>query len=632
MKNLRYLALSALLIGGLYSCKKDAVRESEQDKPSTEIPEVPVDFSKYVAIGNSLTFGYADGAAYKEAQESSYPLILSKSLDTEMKQALLNDGGGTGYMYLKGFDSSTKLPIIDKAAPSDGLKTKFTDPINNLGIPGIRAVDMGLPGYGGANPYMGRLLDASKVASTKYVDIVGDALSDATFATFWLGNNDVLGYASTGGAFGEMGDPSSPAYRMSGLPESSVFTLNYKYMTDLLVNKRAIIANIPPIQAAPFFTTVGPQVYKGIVLDHKNPYRLDENAATLLNKIYELAGYTPAGEQIFIAGQNFPVFIVGPTGSKEVRQMDIDGKDGDDFVLLTFSEKIKDMKTMGYGFVNIFDYPNEMEFMKQGALLKVIGEGIDGIAPLDVLVTSLKKLSSLGLGGFTLDKAVSLSGGKFTQEQADEIKAGLKKLGLTDDQIAVMTIDQIIGVVDKAPEAIHPLLLAIGLDQATIDKMDVADTRNALKKAKDATLIKLGQAAAGAGLDPLDPTSAITASKRLANPIDTKWVLDMDEAKLVEDKTLELNAFIKQVAESNPNWIFLDAYNIMMKDILGGGNEYGFTADYIVGNFFSLDGIHLTPKGYAYIARKMARRINDKWDQNLTLPDPKDYRGIKMGE
>jgi len=134
------------------------------------------------------------------------------------------------------------------------------------------------------------------------------------------------------------------------------------------------------------------------------------------------------------------------------------------------------------------------------------------------------------------------------------------------------------------------------------------------------------------GLDPLDPTSAITASKRLANPIDTKWVLDMDEAKLVEDKTLELNAFIKQVAESNPNWIFLDAYNIMMKDILGGGNEYGFTADYIVGNFFSLDGIHLTPKGYAYIARKMARRINDKWDQNLTLPDPKDYRGIKMGE
>ena len=100
MKNLRYLALSALLIGGLYSCKKDAVRESEQDKPSTEIPEVPVDFSKYVAIGNSLTFGYADGAAYKEAQESSYPLILSKSLDTEMKQALLNDGGGTGYMYL----------------------------------------------------------------------------------------------------------------------------------------------------------------------------------------------------------------------------------------------------------------------------------------------------------------------------------------------------------------------------------------------------------------------------------------------------------------------------------------------------------------------------------------------------
>ena len=34
-------------------------------------------FSKYVALGNSITAGYADNALYREGQDNSYPSILA---------------------------------------------------------------------------------------------------------------------------------------------------------------------------------------------------------------------------------------------------------------------------------------------------------------------------------------------------------------------------------------------------------------------------------------------------------------------------------------------------------------------------------------------------------------------------
>ena len=52
-------------------------------KPNIE-PEKPtkgdgVDFSSYVAVGNSLTAGYADNSLYRSGQENSYPCLLYTS-------------------------------------------------------------------------------------------------------------------------------------------------------------------------------------------------------------------------------------------------------------------------------------------------------------------------------------------------------------------------------------------------------------------------------------------------------------------------------------------------------------------------------------------------------------------------
>ncbi len=65
----RYILFIGLL-GILYSC--------EPELEDYSISNGNADFSTYVALGNSLTAGYADGALYNSTQSTSYPSILAQ--------------------------------------------------------------------------------------------------------------------------------------------------------------------------------------------------------------------------------------------------------------------------------------------------------------------------------------------------------------------------------------------------------------------------------------------------------------------------------------------------------------------------------------------------------------------------
>ena len=58
------------------------------------------DFTTYVAVGNSLTSGYADGELYRSGQENSYPAILAYQMKAggcnEFRQPLMYDEYGFG--------------------------------------------------------------------------------------------------------------------------------------------------------------------------------------------------------------------------------------------------------------------------------------------------------------------------------------------------------------------------------------------------------------------------------------------------------------------------------------------------------------------------------------------------------
>jgi|SRR6476661_4928737 len=253
-------SLPALALLGLVfsSCQPDI------DDPKSSAGQA--DFSRYIAVGNSLTAGYADNGLYLEGQQNSYPSILAQQFAQvgggNFVQPLFPaaNSNGSGYLRLTGF-TPTGNPILGPVAANaavglglDGrtpLLVKYTGTDNqNLGVPGIRVADITTNGYGlnnpvGFNPYFERLLGANDPRS--YLQYVQERVQtiNPTFFTNWLGNNDVLGYATSGGTG-------------TGLTPVTDFTTKYEAITDALTARGAkgLVATIPSVTNVPLFTTV----------------------------------------------------------------------------------------------------------------------------------------------------------------------------------------------------------------------------------------------------------------------------------------------------------------------------------------------------------------------------------------
>ncbi len=82
MKNIKYLLLSAVLIG-FTACNDEEDFEDQLDNPTTEVilpalTQGEADFSKYIAVGASFSGGFMDNALFIAGQQSSFPNLLSQ--------------------------------------------------------------------------------------------------------------------------------------------------------------------------------------------------------------------------------------------------------------------------------------------------------------------------------------------------------------------------------------------------------------------------------------------------------------------------------------------------------------------------------------------------------------------------
>ena len=243
-------------------------------------------FTSYLAIGNSLTAGYSDNSLYVTGQLNSYPQRLfeqfSMLADHPAKgpfyQPLLSgdmgfgpDGAGNnnrprkvvGYSYGCLGDTSIGGVDLPGFAPDASDAKPYVSPkhqVNNIGVPGIRAADYSVPFYASFNIYAGRF----------YYNIAGTPLDELlyrvnnihpTFITMWLGANDVLGYATSGGQGDGTGNATPGAfgiYNPNDITPPSVFKLNYDTAVAVAtsVGAKGALINIPDISTIPFFTTI----------------------------------------------------------------------------------------------------------------------------------------------------------------------------------------------------------------------------------------------------------------------------------------------------------------------------------------------------------------------------------------
>ena len=288
MKSNKYKWLLLLLAGVVVGCSSDD--DNEVIVEPVEYTSGSADFSTYVAIGNTLTSGYTDGALFRAGQLNSLPNILAQQFALagggEFVQPLTSDNIG-GLLYAGNVIEAPRLffnvsaPARLNATPTTEVTTLLTGPFNNMGVPGAKSFHLMAKGYGNvagvparlANPYFARF------ASSNTASILEDAIAqDPTFFSLWIGSNDVLAYATSGGdGVNQAGNGNPATYGGNDITDPEFFKTVYTGIVAALKATGAdgVIANIPNVLTIPYFTTVP-----------HNPVPLDAATAGALNQAY----------------------------------------------------------------------------------------------------------------------------------------------------------------------------------------------------------------------------------------------------------------------------------------------------------------------------------------------------------
>jgi lysophospholipase L1-like esterase len=250
IKGILSLALVLALVTGC---------EDYQDLDVEPVDSGDADFSTYVAVGNSLTAGFQSNALYEDAQKYSFPNLLARQLQIEnFEQPLIgNPGiGDPGRIELTNLENSTTRYNTNQGQL---INTGIGQPYNNLGVPGIK-VDAYL-NEPDDNPFYPLVVNEGNPQSPlPNIHAAVESLQP-TVVSFWLGNNDILTYVTSGG-LREFTNPSD---------FQTQYVSAITQIQNLESDPTVITANIPSVASIPFATTVGPQFQSQIQNNEQVP-------------------------------------------------------------------------------------------------------------------------------------------------------------------------------------------------------------------------------------------------------------------------------------------------------------------------------------------------------------------------
>lgn len=195
-------------------------------------------------------------------------------------------------------DASQGGPERINKTPTMDVSNIHPGPYNNMGVPGAKIFHLVANGYGNlnnlplgaANPYFVRM------ASAPDKSIIEDAVAkNPTFFTLWIGNNDVLWYATSGGTGIDQNDTGNldpSTYGPNDITNVNVFAAVYQQLVNELTanGAKGVVATIPDVASVPYFTTIP---YNPVPLD-------DQSKVDALNAAY--AQYNGGIQQALQAG------------------------------------------------------------------------------------------------------------------------------------------------------------------------------------------------------------------------------------------------------------------------------------------------------------------------------------------
>lgn len=296
--NILSILLSAALIFGCGQ-ELDELKEPVVEEPTGSLG-ANIDVSNFVTIGNSLVAGYQSNALFTEGQNESIGKIIHQQMvyagatgdfnqpdinselgfsgfipttTTPLGRLILYDPDGTGPRSAGPAASGTPerpavtcpsaVPVTPAVpAPYNNSGTNIISPLtaawaftgdkdqlNNFGVPGIQVgqlliPDTGNPASPAFSPYWARFAKNPGTST-----ILSEAIAvNPTFLLIEIGNNDILGYATSGGA--------NAAIFTSTADFTTRFNGVIATLLGNLPEAKGVVANIPNVTTIPFFFTV----------------------------------------------------------------------------------------------------------------------------------------------------------------------------------------------------------------------------------------------------------------------------------------------------------------------------------------------------------------------------------------
>ncbi|MEO1010590.1 MAG: G-D-S-L family lipolytic protein [Bacteroidota bacterium] len=275
----RFIATLASFGLLMVSCSDDdntPIDSGGSDPDPVEYSNGSADFSNYVAVGNSLTAGFSDGALFAAGQMASFPNMLATSfaeagggafnipfMADDLGGATLGGEPALENRFILSFASGSPAPARLQGMGTTEIANVLTNgPFNNMGVPGATSFHLLAPGYGNvqgvalgaANPYYAR------IASSPDATVLGDAAAQgATFFSLWIGNNDILGYATSGGAgIDQLNNLDPSTYGGNDISDPNVVSGSIDAILETMTANGAggVVANLPDVITIPYFTTV----------------------------------------------------------------------------------------------------------------------------------------------------------------------------------------------------------------------------------------------------------------------------------------------------------------------------------------------------------------------------------------
>ncbi len=235
---IRITRFSAAVLG--LALAAAACNNDQLNRPFANTPVDPL-FDRYVSMGNSITAGFQSAGINDSTQQQSYAVLLARAMRSPFFSPLLNKPGCpppfTNVFTQARLGGGTPTTCALRKIPANAPPY-----ISNTAVPGAEVIDIykNLDTASNANSltqfFLGGLTQAQMMER-----------AHPTFVTVWIGNNDVLGAATSSPNGGDSTKITSVAN----------FQARYGAMLDTVQAARpegVVLIGVANVTAIPFFS------------------------------------------------------------------------------------------------------------------------------------------------------------------------------------------------------------------------------------------------------------------------------------------------------------------------------------------------------------------------------------------